>query len=202
MTRVCMQQNARRDVFSERCNAASLQWRRGVSTGTWRSMRIRPSPSTSLTDVDRSGLTLHLKDGIFPFGVIFYSTVTWRHHIDPIVTKALRTLIRTYPLLKSERLSAKSKLTLYKPLMRSKMTYACPAWEFAADSHLLKWQRLQSRVLRTTGNVQKRTPTRALHLAFQTPYVYDYITKTCRQRAEVIQNHDNVNVRNTGKNDA
>jgi len=31
-----------------------------------------------------------------------------------------------------------SELTLYKALMRSKMTYVCPDWEFAADSHLLK----------------------------------------------------------------
>jgi hypothetical protein len=31
------------------------------------------------------------------------------------------------------------------------MTYACPAWEFAAESHLLKLQRLQNKVLRTIG---------------------------------------------------
>jgi hypothetical protein len=55
--------------------------------------------------------------------------------------------------LKSERLSAKSKLTFYKALMRSKKTYACPAWELTADSHLLKLQRPQNRVFRTTGNL-------------------------------------------------
>jgi hypothetical protein len=60
-------------------------------------------------------------------GVIFYSRITWRQHTDSIVTQALQTFIRIYPLLKSERLSAKSKLTLYEALMRSKMTYACPA---------------------------------------------------------------------------
>jgi hypothetical protein len=117
--------------------------------------------------------------------------------MDSIVTKALRTFIRTYPLLKSERLGANSKLTLYKALMRSKTTYVCPALEFAADSHLLKLQRLQNRVLRTTGNSPRRTPIRALHLTFQIPYVYDYITKICRKRA-----HDNVNVRSIGKNEA
>jgi len=82
------------------------------------------------------------------------------------------------------------------------MAYACPAWKFAADSHLLKLQRLQNRVLRTTGNLPRHTPTRALHLAFQMPNVYEYITKTCRKQAEVIQNHDNENVRNVGKNEA
>jgi hypothetical protein len=78
-------------------------------------------------------------------GVIFDSRVTWKKYIDSIVTKALRTYITIYSLLKSERLSAKSKLTLYKALMRSKINYACPACEFAADSHLLKLQRLQNK---------------------------------------------------------
>jgi hypothetical protein len=27
------------------------------------------------------------------------------------------------------------------------------------------------------------------------PYVYDYIIKSCRQQAEVIQNHENENIR-------
>jgi hypothetical protein len=82
------------------------------------------------------------------------------------------------------------------------MTYACPVWETVADSHLLKLQRLQNRVLRTTGNLPRCTVTRALHLEFQIPYLYDYITKICRKQADVIQNHDNVNVRNTSKNEA
>jgi hypothetical protein len=47
----------------------------------------------------------------------------------------------------------------------------------------------------TIGSLPRRIPTRALHQAFQIPYVYDYI-KICRKQAEVIQTHDNVNVRN------
>jgi hypothetical protein len=43
---------------------------------------------------------------------------------------------------------------------------------------------------------------RALYLAFQIPYVYDYITKICRKQAEFIQNHDSLNIRNIGKNKA
>jgi hypothetical protein len=82
------------------------------------------------------------------------------------------------------------------------MTYASSAWEFAADIHLIKLQRLQNKVLRTTGNYPRRTPTRDLHLAFQIPFAYDYITKLCRQQAEVIQNHDNENVRTIGQGEA
>jgi hypothetical protein len=63
------------------------------------------------------------------------------------------------------------------------------------DTHLLKLQRLQNKVLRTTRKFPRRIPVRELHTAFQVPYTYDYTTKLCRQQAEVIQNHENANVR-------
>jgi hypothetical protein len=70
-------------------------------------------------------------------GVIFGKKITWRLHIEMIEVKAFRTFISIYSLFKSERLSANIKLTLHKALIRSVMTYACPAWEFAAECHLL-----------------------------------------------------------------
>jgi hypothetical protein len=79
------------------------------------------------------------------------------------------------------------------------MTYDCTAWEFAADNHLLKLLRLQNKVLRTIGNLPRRTPVRDLHMVFKLPHIYDCITKLCRQQAEVIQNHKNANVRNIGQ---
>jgi hypothetical protein len=53
------------------------------------------------------------------------------------------------------------------------MTYAFPAWEFAANNHLLKLQRLQNKVLSTIGNFPRHTPVRELHKAFNIPYIYD-----------------------------
>jgi hypothetical protein len=72
------------------------------------------------------------------------------------------------------------------------MTYACPAWRSAADIHLIKLQRLQNRILRAIGHIQRRTPIRNFHVAFQIPYVYDSITKTCSKQADVTRNHDTV----------
>jgi hypothetical protein len=80
-----------------------------------------------------------------------------------IEAKAFRTFIRICSLFRSERLSANIKLTLQKALIRSVMTYACPAWEFAAECHLLKLQRLQNKVLSTIGNFPKRTSVRDMH---------------------------------------
>jgi hypothetical protein len=76
-----------------------------------------------------------------------------------------------------------------------------PAWEFAADTHVMKLQRLQNKALRTIGNYPRRTPVRDLRMTFKLPYVYDYITKLCRQQ-EVVQNHGNENVRNIGQGGA
>jgi hypothetical protein len=67
------------------------------------------------------------------------------------------------------------------------MTYACPAWELAAETHRLKLQRLQNRVLHTIGNFPRRTSVRDLRVAY---VVYDYITKLCRKQEGVIQNHN------------
>jgi len=65
---------------------------------------------------------------------------------------------------------------------RTTLPYSCPAWEFAAGSYLLKLQRLQNKVLRTIGNLPKHKPTCDLHMAFKIPYLYDFITKLCRQQ--------------------
>jgi hypothetical protein len=79
------------------------------------------------------------------------------------------------------------------------LTYACPACEFAADTHLIKLQPLQNKVLRTIGSFPRRTPVREMHMDFHLPYVYDYMTKLCRQQTEVILNHDNENVHDIGQ---
>jgi hypothetical protein len=60
----------------------------------------------------------------------------------------------------------------------------------------MKLQRLQNKVLRI-GNYPRRTQVRDFHMVFHFLFVYDYITKLCRQQADVILNHDNENVRNT-----
>jgi hypothetical protein len=48
-----------------------------------------------------------------------------------IEAKALK-YFSEYSLSKSEGLSAKIKLTLHKALIRTVITYACPAWGLAA----------------------------------------------------------------------
>jgi hypothetical protein len=49
------------------------------------------------------------------------------------------------------------------------MTYNYPIWVFAADTHILKLQRLQNMDLLTIGKFPRCTPVRDLHLAIQVP---------------------------------
>jgi hypothetical protein len=65
--------------------------------------------------------------------------------INLILSAVGTSKLRIYSLFKIERLRANIELTLHKVLIRSVTTYACPAWEFAADTSLLKLQRLKTR---------------------------------------------------------
>jgi hypothetical protein len=73
-----------------------------------------------------------------------------------------------FSVKKNERLSTNIKLTLYKALIRSVMTYAGSTWEYAADVHLLKLQRLQNRFVRATGKFERRNPVREMLSKFLT----------------------------------
>jgi methionine aminopeptidase len=59
-------------------------------------------------------------------------------------------------------------------------------------------QRLPNKVLHTTGSFPRRTPVRELHKAFNIAY----ITNLCRHQAEVLQNHENANVRHIEQDEA
>jgi hypothetical protein len=118
-----------------------------------------------------------------------------------IEAKTFRTFIGIYPLFKNERLSANILLTVHKALIRPVMTYACPAREFAAETHILKLQRYENKILRTIVNFPKSTPLRDLHTDFNFACVHEY-KKWFRRQAEAIQNHENEYVRGIRQSEA
>jgi hypothetical protein len=126
-------------------------------------------PLTFFIDLGLLRLILYLNGRNIPFvhhvkylGVIFDKRITRRLQIE-MKSKAFRTFIRIYPLLKNERLSANIKLTFHKALIGSVMIYNFHAWELVADTHLLKTQPLQNKVLPTIGKFPRCTPVHDLH---------------------------------------
>jgi hypothetical protein len=63
----------------------------------------------------------------------------------------------------------------------------------------LKLQRLQNRLLRAVGCLDRRTLVHEMYVAFKIPYVHDYITKLYRAQAELILNHRNPIVHGIGQ---
>jgi hypothetical protein len=148
------------------CEHWNIKFNQDKTQAIYFSHRLRP-PEAHLT---LNGQNIPFINYVGYLGVIIDRT-TWRLHIEMSEKKAFRTFTRIYSILKSERLSAIIKLTLYKALIGSIMTYACSAWELAEDTYLLKLQRMQNTVLRTSRNFPRRTPVRDLHTAFNIPCV-------------------------------
>jgi hypothetical protein len=46
----------------------------------------------------------------------------------------------------------------------------------------------QNKIVRTIHNLPSLTPTRDFHMAFKITYLYDFVTKLCRQQATVTLN--------------
>jgi hypothetical protein len=131
-------------------------------------------------------------DNVRYVGIIFDKKIIPKIHVEKTIAEALGTYlyIRTYSLLKNDRLNANIKIAFHKALIRSVMTCACPTWESAADAHLLKLQHLQKRVLCATGNFDRHTVDHNLLQIFKIPCVYDYISKL----EEAGRSHQNPNV--------
>jgi hypothetical protein len=117
---------------------------------------------------------------------VFYAVSAGRLHIEMVKERSFRTFINIYSLFKSESLSSQIILSLHEALIMSVMTYVCPAWVLAAYIYLFKLQRVQNKVLRTTGNFPRCRPVRVLNTTFNLPYVNNYITNFCRKQSEVI----------------
>jgi hypothetical protein len=107
----------------------------------------------------RCGINRHFRGYEWSKNISFDTDTLYKRRTY-LISDHFRTFIRIYSLFRSEQLSAKIILTLQKALILSIMTYTCPAWEFAADNHLLKLQLLQNEVLRTIGSFKAHTDLR------------------------------------------
>jgi hypothetical protein len=116
-----------------------------------------------------------------------------------IEDKAFRTFIRIYSLFKSERLSTNIKLTLLKALIKSIMTYACPAWDFVTDNHLQKLQHLQSKFLSTIGIFPRAHTDSWFPHDFQTSIQIWLYNRIMQATSRSNKNHENENVLNIGQ---
>jgi hypothetical protein len=83
---------------------------------------------------------------------------------------------------------------LYKALIKSVMTYACPpgsTWYTLTSGNGSTCRTEFSGLLE---NLDRHTQVCNLHVTSKISYIYDYINKLCRTKAEVILNNENPSV--------
>ena len=96
-------------------------------------------------------------------GVIFNRTLSYKYHIDYVVSKCNKRL-NLLKILSGTYWGAgkNTLLTLYRTLIRSALDYGMPAYFFASKSQLARLRKIQNQALRICCGAMKSTPICAL----------------------------------------
>ena len=109
-------------------------------------------------------------------GVILDSKLLFTKHVTSVTHRAPGTLLRLFPLLaRDSTLTLTNKLTLYKLIIPSILSYAAPVWSNTPSYNYRRLQVSQSKCLRVIGNYPKRTPIPLLHCNLNIPPIREFI---------------------------
>jgi hypothetical protein len=118
------------------------------------------------------------------------------------VSKANHRLRQLYPILnKSSYLNINLALTIYKTLIRPIITYAAPAWGYAAKTHLSKVQVFQNKVLRIVTKLPRVTSIEILHDQTGMETIKSHVRKLARKLYFKSQYNENAQIRQLGQYD-
>jgi hypothetical protein len=97
-------------------------------------------------------------------GLLLDPKLLYTMHLRTVTNKATGNLCNIFPLLtRDSTLSQTSKLTLYKLLIRSLLTYAATVCNTTCNSNYLKLQVFKIKSLRVIGDYRRGTPISHLH---------------------------------------
>lgn len=113
-------------------------------------------------------------------GVLLDKRLTFKQHITNTPNKAIQRLLAIYPILRSPTLSIKTKLHLYKMMIRPILLYAAPVWHNAPKSSLQKLQTVQNRAARMITGFAGDTRITQLHEDLELPYLHEIIDRQNR----------------------
>jgi hypothetical protein len=120
-------------------------------------------------------------------------------HLRTVTNKATGTLCNVFRLLtRHSTLSQTSKLTLYKLLILSLLTYDAPGSNTTCDSNYLKVQFVQSKSLRVIGACPRGTPISHLHDTLNIEPIRDFIHKLTAKFCSNCQSHPKSLVQQIG----
>lgn len=106
---------------------------------------FKRNPTVPLTF---NGSTIALEKKVRYLGIQIDKKVNFNSHLDASRVKALNNFKASYPLLHwRSKLSTSNKLTLYKTVIRPKITYASPVRADTNQTNMNKLQTAQNKIL-------------------------------------------------------
>ncbi|KAL4141647.1 hypothetical protein QTP88_004249 [Uroleucon formosanum] len=109
-------------------------------------------------------------------GVTLDKRLTWGPHIASKLQQAYQRLSMLFPILnKKSVIQKKCSILIYKQLLRSLITYACPIWGNCSATHLRKIQIFQNKVLRIITNAPWFVRNENLHKDLRIIKIQDHI---------------------------
>lgn len=141
------------------------------------------------------GQDIPWKDDTRYLGLTIDKGLTWKPHIEGAVARARAAYSALYPLFSGTTLDLRNKLLLYKTVIRPIMTYAAPAWGYAAPTHIKKLQTVQNKILRTIVNAPWFVRNRNIHEDLQMISIQDFIREAAAKFYDATIDHDNPTIR-------
>lgn len=140
--------------------------------------RKRASRHQPTRGVTLEGIETEWKDSVKYLGLHLDRKLTYKVHIDYIVSRTEKMIRALYPLIsRNSKLSTDNKLLIYKTMLRPSITYASPVWSSCALTHRLRLQRLQSKTLKMMLGLHWRTSTDYVHAVSGVESLNDYLSK-------------------------
>jgi len=142
-------------------------------------------------------------------GIVFDKHLTWRPHLQTVITKARNRLNLLKRLTGTTwGLKVSSVINTYKAFLRPVLTYGFTAWINASHDVYKKLQILERHALRIAYRVKLPSPTRELYDRINFPHLLYHLEtlrlKYIRQRydtqhpllTDIIQTQQNDNIQN------
>jgi len=147
---------------------------------------------TQIPNVKLNNTDIPFKQEVKYLGVLLDRKLLGARHIQTQRGKANGRLAQLKSLLVSDQLHDRTKVTLYKMLIRPLLTYAAPAWAFAANTHLKKLQIFQNRVLKLISKCPRYTRMTDLHRRLNIDTIFTHIrdlTQTFYENVNAVDNN-------------
>lgn len=125
-------------------------------------------------------------------GVVLDRRLTWRSHTNHCSNKAKSALGSLQCLFhRRSKLSAETKVRLYKLIIRPMMTYASPCWGYAAMTHIRKLQVVQNRCLRQAIGAPWYVRNLQIHRDLGMEQIAEFIRDGAAKLFDSLEEHPN-----------